>query len=62
MTNQIYKEFYETNSDEESSEKWRELRAKGYNPSEIYQFNYEGKDGKFHREIFVFSNKNERMK
>ena len=51
MTKQIYKEFYETNSDEESSKKWRELRAKGYNPSEIYQFNYDGKDGKFHREV-----------
>lgn len=56
MTKQIYKEFYETNNDEESSKKWRELRAKGYNPSEIYQFNYDGKDGKFHREVFVFAN------
>lgn len=51
----IYKEHYEVSSEKEATERWKYLREKGYSASEIYQFNYHGKDGNFHREIFVFS-------
>ncbi len=50
----IYKEWYAVNSETEATAKWRELNAKGYDGSEIYIARYEGKDGKFHREVFVF--------
>ena len=51
----IYKEYYKINSEKEAIEKWKLLRQKGYSCSEIYQFNYQGNDGKFHREVFVFA-------
>lgn len=51
----IYKEWFEVSSDKELSEKWIELNNKGYHGSEIYCFTYDGADGKFHREIFVFA-------
>ena len=54
MKKNLYKEWYEISSKEEQDAKWRELKAKGYHGSEIYRFNYQGADGKFHREIFVF--------
>lgn len=57
MTNPLYKEFFEVFSDKEGREKWLELRKKGYKPQDIYEFNYKGKDGYFHREIFVFADK-----
>lgn len=52
---ELYKELFEVSSKEEQDAKWRELNAKGYHGSEIYCFNYQGADGKFHREIFVFA-------
>lgn len=57
MTNPLYKEFFEVFSDKEGREKWLELRKKGYKPQDIYEANYKGKDGCFHRQIFVFADK-----
>lgn len=51
----IYKEHYEVSSEKEEVEKWKDLREKGYSISEINRFNYQGKDGTFHREVFVFA-------
>ena len=52
----IYKEWYEVGSEKEAVEKEMELRSKGYDLFDIYRFNYQGADGKFHREVFVFNN------
>lgn len=52
---EIYKEWFEVNTEEEQIEKEMELRSMGYNMFDIYKFNYQGKDGKFHREVFVFA-------
>jgi len=51
----IYKEWFEVNSEEEAVQKEMELREKGYDMFDIYRFNYQGKDGKFHREVYVFA-------
>ena len=56
---QLYKEFFECNSEEEATTKWKELVEKGYNKWDIYTFRYNGKDGKFHREVFIFNRNNE---
>ena len=53
----LYKEYFEVSSEEEADEKRHELNKKDYKPQEIYQFNYKGKDGNFHRGNFVFANK-----
>lgn len=55
MKKNLYKEWYEVNSEAEATEKWKELNNKGYNGSEIYIFRYQGSDGKFHREVYVFN-------
>lgn len=51
----LYREWFEVNSEKEQNEKWLELKAKGYHGSEIYRCNFWGKDGNYHREIFVFA-------
>lgn len=51
----LYKEWYEVNSEKEAVEKELELIDKGYNAFDIYCFNYQGIDGKFHREVFIFN-------
>lgn len=51
----LYKEWYEVNSEKEAVEKELELIDKGYNMWDIYRFNYQGNDGKFHREVFIFN-------
>ena len=53
MNEELYREWYEVNSEEEISEKWHEL-AKKYDYRDIYVFRYNGNDGKYHREVFVF--------
>ncbi len=53
--NNLYKEYFDCASEQEAHERWLELNHKGYHGSEIYRFNYQGKDGKFHREVFVFN-------
>lgn len=53
MTN--YKEFFEVSSEKEQTEKWQELKNKGYSGADIYCGNYWGKDNKYHRTIFVFA-------
>lgn len=50
----IFKEWFECASQKEEAERWFELVGKGYHESEIYTFHFQGNDGKFHREIFVF--------
>ena len=55
MTNSIYKEWFEVNSEEELIARERELIEKGYSMWDIYMFRYNGKDGKYHREIYVFA-------
>lgn len=54
MGKNLYKEWYEVGSKEEQEKKWVELANK-YGPQEVYKFNYQGNDGKFHREVFVFN-------
>lgn len=51
----MYKEYFEVSNEEEQKKKELELRNKGYDMFDIYKFNYQGKDGKFHREVFVFA-------
>ena len=51
----LFKEWFEVASDSEAVAKEMELRSKGYDMFEIYRFNYQGNDGKFHREVFVFN-------
>lgn len=51
----LYKEYYEVESREAQIAKWKELAAKGYAGSEIYEFNYMGIDDKFHYTICVFN-------
>ena len=50
----IFKEFIECETKEDEYKAEMELRAKGYDMFDIYTGNYQGKDGKFHREVFVF--------
>lgn len=51
----IFKEWFDCKTDEETRERWIELKNKGYHGSEIYIATYQGKDGRFHREVFVFA-------
>ena len=53
--NSLYKEFFEANSKEEQEGQCKALTEKGFHPSEIYKFNYQGNDGKFHRTTFVWN-------
>lgn len=55
MKKDLFKEWFEVDSEEEQIKKEMELRNKGYDMFDIYKFNYQGNDGKFHREIFVFA-------
>ncbi len=50
-----YKEYFEANSEEEQNEQSKALIDKGYHPSDIYHFNYQGNDGDFHRTTFVWN-------
>lgn len=51
----LFKEWFEVSSDEEWNAKEMELRNKGYDLFDIYRFGYQGNDGRYHREIFVFN-------
>ena len=50
----IFKEYIECKTKEEEIEAERKLRKMGYDLFDIYTANYQGNDGKFHREVFVF--------
>ena len=51
----LYKEFFVAKNEEEVTKYWHLLVDKGYDPFDIYVFRYQGKDGAFHREVFVFN-------
>lgn len=51
----IYKEWFDCRSEEEATQRWMELVEKGYAKSDIYIFRFQGNDGRFHREVFVFN-------
>ena len=50
----IFKEYIECETKEDEVKAEMMLREKGYDMFDIYVGNYQGKDGKFHREVFVF--------
>ena len=54
MKTDIYKEYIECETEEDERKAEMELMAKGYDMFDIYTSNYQGKDGKFHRAVFVF--------
>lgn len=51
----IFKEYIECETKEDEVKAEMMLREKGYDMFDIYVGNYQGKDGKFHREVFVFN-------
>lgn len=53
--NSLYKVWFEVQSDEEVSQKIKEIESMGYNPWDVYVFRFQGNDGRFHREVFVFA-------
>lgn len=55
MNTSIYKAWYEVNTEQEAIAKELELQEQGFDLFDIYRFNYQGADGKFHREVFVFN-------
>jgi hypothetical protein len=46
---------WELQSDKEQVALWRHLKSLGVHPMDIYQFNYWGKDGKFHRTTHIYN-------
>lgn len=46
---------WELNSEAEQKALWLHLRGLGVHPMDIYQFNYHGNDGKFHRTIHIYT-------
>lgn len=53
----LYEVWFDCKSEKEQHERWIQLRNMGYKGSEIYRFNFQGNDGRFHREVFVFNRK-----
>lgn len=51
----IYKEWYECRNEEEVKQRWKELAEKGYADIDIFVFRYNGTDGRYHREVYVFN-------
>ena len=51
----LYKVWFEAKSDQEAVEIERDLVKQGFNMFDIYVFRYQGADGNFHREVFVFN-------
>lgn len=54
MKHNLYKEWYECKDEKEMEERYKELVEKGYYGWDIIRFRYQGNDGKFHREIYVW--------
>jgi hypothetical protein len=50
----IFKEYVECKSEAEARNAWKDLVENGYDKNDIYIARYEGNDGMFHREVFVF--------
>lgn len=54
MNNNLYLEWFDCKDEKEECERDRYLSDK-YGMFEVYRANYWGKDGRFHREVFVFN-------
>ena len=52
----IFKEYIECQTKDDEVKAEMKLREMGYDMFDIYVANYQGNDGKFHREVFVFNN------
>lgn len=50
----IYEIFYECQNENEVYQRVEELVKMGYNYFDIFTFRYNGSDGKYHREVYVF--------
>lgn len=51
---ELYKVFYDVDTEEEQNRIWRELVSKGYNGADVIRATWQGKD-RFHREVFIWN-------